>query len=63
MKMVKTVLILALLTLSTFCDTVESDIQGNMDGGATEFQEIDPESSEQQWVYLDEPHLFANPYF
>ena len=46
MKMAKTVLILAFLTLSILCDTVESDIQGKIDGGATQYQETEQESCE-----------------
>ena len=59
MLMVKFVLILALLTLSTFCDTIENDIQGNIDGGATNFQETDSEASEKKWVYFDKPINFG----
>ena len=63
MKMVKFVLMLALLTLSTFCDTIENDIQGNIDGGATNFQETDSEASEKKWVYFDKPLIFGNTSF
>ena len=63
MKMIKTVVILAFLALSILCDTVESDIQGKIDGGATQYQETEQESCEHEWVYLDEPYCIASPFF